>query len=127
MQSSIVGLTSTAITNSNYVQNVFADIVRAKTSIRVDSPSAHCAGLTRTLFLLEDAVKRGVRVEAYIQEPKDWQRRLQNDLTKATETELLNFATAIERLQRAGITVHLRNRVYRYGMLIDHRVVYVAD
>lgn len=100
------------------------EILRAEKYIFIESAYITVSGVQRFIDDFEKAIRRRVRICAFIQSPRNWKLRNSNSLEPSEQAELEKVASGLKLLRKVGVHVTLRARTHLKLVVIDGQRVY---
>ncbi|HEY9773727.1 MAG TPA: phospholipase D-like domain-containing protein [Planktothrix sp.] len=107
---------------STYETQMAADFVDASARIIIVSPYLTAKAIERWDSLIRRAVSRGVRICIYVQEPRNWKRRLEPNLPERTVASMEKLASAMKYIQSLGVHVTLRPGDHEKFVIVDEHI-----
>jgi DNA-binding XRE family transcriptional regulator len=93
------------------------DLRQAQCLVLLQSPYASVRRINYLLPELQGCIRRGIRVCAFIQEPEEWQKSRNYDISVQLEA-------AVKLLRSAGVHITLRRLIHEKLTIIDEVIVW---
>ncbi len=112
---------------SNYDLQMAADFANARGRIIIVTPYLTSNAIERWDRAIRNAIKRGVRICIFVQEPRNWKRRLDGTLAEREIAAMARLDSAVAHIRSLDVHVTLRAGDHEKLIVVDDDIFWAGS